>query len=68
MPSMFRSLAIPAAAVKSAQKKGETHVASVKRDLEKDETPVAAVAVLVAAADDDNPMRDQEKVGAKCCK
>ena len=65
---MFRSLAIPAAAVKSAQKKGETHVASVKRDLEKDETPVASVAVLVAAADDDNPMRDQEKVGAKCCK
>ena len=65
---MFRSLAIPAAAVKSAQNKGETHVASVKRDLEKDETPVAAVAVPVAAADDDNPMRDQEKVGAKCCK
>ena len=65
---MFRSLAIPAAAVKSAQKKGETHVASVKRELEEDETPVASVAVLVAAADDDNPMRDQEKVGAKCCK
>ena len=65
---MFRSLAIPATAVKSAQKKGETHVASVKRNLEKDETPVASVAVLVAAADDDNPMRDQEKVGAKCCK
>ena len=65
---MFRSLAIPAAAVKSAQKNGETHVASVKRELEEDETPVASVAVLVAAADDDNPMRDQEKVGAKCCK
>jgi hypothetical protein len=66
---MFRSLAIPAAAVKSAQKKGETHVASVKRDLEKDETPVASVAVPVAEADEDDiPMRDQEKVGAKCCK
>ena len=64
---MFRSLAIPAAAVKSAQKKGETHVASVKHDPEKDETPVASVAVLVAVADDDT-MRDQEKVGAKCCK
>ncbi|OEU17931.1 hypothetical protein FRACYDRAFT_238361 [Fragilariopsis cylindrus CCMP1102] len=60
MPSMFRSLAIPAAAVKSAQKKGETHVASVKRDLEKDETPVAADEDAIS-------MRDQEKVGAKCC-
>ena len=68
MPSMFRSLAIPAAAVKSAQKKGETHVASVKHDPEKDETPVASAAVPVAAAADDIPLRDQEKVGAKCCK
>jgi hypothetical protein len=33
-------------------------------DVEKGETPVASVAVAAT----DIPMRDQEKVGAKCCK
>jgi hypothetical protein len=37
-------------------------------DVEKGETPVAEAAVPVAAVATDIPMRDQEKIGAKCCK
>lgn len=36
-------------------------------DVEKGETPVAEAAVPVAAVATDIPMRDQEKIGAKCC-
>jgi len=36
-------------------------------DVEKGETPVATAAVPVAAAATGIPMRDQEKIGAKCC-
>jgi len=36
-------------------------------DVEKGETVVASAAVPVAVAATDIPMRDQEKIGAKCC-
>jgi hypothetical protein len=41
----------------------------IMSDVEKgNATPVAVAAVPVAAAAIDIPMRDQEKIGAKCCK
>ena len=40
----------------------------IMSDVEKGETPVATAAVPVAAAATGIPMRDQEKIGAKCCK
>jgi ACT domain-containing protein len=54
------------------EKKGSTNqpinLSINMTDVEKGETPVAEAAVPVAAVATDIPMRDQEKIGAKCCK